>query len=175
MIIGLAGYARSGKDTVANILVNDFGFERVAFADPIRDLLFELNPLVNGVRLQDMVTEYGWEITKSQIEVRRLLQNLGVGARKTFGSNFWVDQAMRRIKSPNVVITDVRFKNEADWLRMNYAELWRVRRNGVTAVNNHVSEHDLDDYPVDYVVDNEGSIEDLSTLIHERCQNLILK
>jgi dephospho-CoA kinase len=40
MIIGLTGYAQSGKDTVANILVENYGYQRVAFADPIRALLY---------------------------------------------------------------------------------------------------------------------------------------
>ena len=46
MIIGLTGYARSGKDTVAQILVDKFGFTRVAFADPIRDFCYQVNPIV---------------------------------------------------------------------------------------------------------------------------------
>jgi dephospho-CoA kinase len=61
MIIGLTGYARTGKDTVASVLVKDFGFERIAFADPIRELLYELNPKVNGIYLREMVEEHGWE------------------------------------------------------------------------------------------------------------------
>jgi hypothetical protein len=159
MIIGLTGYARVGKDTVANILVKDFGFTRIAFADPIRDLLFEMNPLVNGVRVQDMVKE-----------VRRLLQNLGVGARNLFGPTFWVDQAMRKIYDPdkNFVITDVRFINEADWLRVNGGYIWRVKRDGVVAINTHVSEHEMANYPEDLTLINEGSIDQLSDLITEQ-------
>ena len=42
VIIGLSGYAQSGKDTVANILVQHYGYKRVAFADKIRECLFAL-------------------------------------------------------------------------------------------------------------------------------------
>lgn len=45
-IIGLSGYARSGKDEAANILVNEYGFTRVAFADKLREVLYALNPVV---------------------------------------------------------------------------------------------------------------------------------
>jgi len=176
MILGLTGYARTGKDTVAEILIKDYGFERIAFADPIRNLLFELNPLVNGVRLQDMVNEYGWEITKSQIEVRRLLQNLGVGARNVFGENFWINQALLKVNlSKDYVVTDVRFKNEIAAIRKLPSRIWRIQRSGVVAVNNHISEHDLDDVEVDYTLLNEGPIEYLSTLVEEQMQVLRVK
>ena len=46
MIIGLTGYAQSGKDTVAQVLVDNYGFNRVSFADPIRKLLYETNPML---------------------------------------------------------------------------------------------------------------------------------
>ena len=49
MIIGLSGYARSGKDAVAQVLVSEFGFKRVAFADPIRDLLYEMDPKIDEI------------------------------------------------------------------------------------------------------------------------------
>jgi dephospho-CoA kinase len=44
MIIGISGYARSGKDTVANYLVEHHEFTRMAFADAMREALLRLNP-----------------------------------------------------------------------------------------------------------------------------------
>ena len=74
MIIGLTGYARSGKDTVANYLVEHHGYTRVAFADAIRDALYELNPYIaNNLRVAEVVDDYGWDIAKTNPEVRRLL------------------------------------------------------------------------------------------------------
>jgi dephospho-CoA kinase len=78
VIIGLSGYARSGKDTVAELLVLNYGFKRMAFADGIREALSALNPILHdGMRLNEVVKEYGWELAKSKDEVRRLLQVLG--------------------------------------------------------------------------------------------------
>ena len=49
MIVGLSGYAQSGKSTIAKIMVEDFGYEQVAFADGIRRAVFALNPVIpNG-------------------------------------------------------------------------------------------------------------------------------
>ena len=56
MIIGLAGKAGSGKDEVAKILIDLYGYKRIAFADAIRDALYELNPLVaDRLRVTDFV------------------------------------------------------------------------------------------------------------------------
>ena len=65
MIIGLTGYAQSGKDSVADILVKNYGYTRIAFADPIRKLLYETNPAVKDgdYRLQ------GVELPESKIQI----------------------------------------------------------------------------------------------------------
>jgi hypothetical protein len=176
MIIGLTGYARSGKDTVAKILVDNYGFTRVAFADKIRELLHEVNPVVGTIRLNDIVDEYGWDIAKQKPEVRDLLQNLGVGARKLFGDKFWVHQAMGSIAEahPNIVVTDVRFTNEADTLKINGAQLWRVKRPGIEAINGHISESELDNYKVDKILHNGGTLEDLVDTVKKRMVGLLV-
>jgi hypothetical protein len=176
MIIGLAGYAQSGKDTVAKILIENFGFERVAFADPIRNMLMEINPFVeDDMRVADLVNDYGWDIAKAKPEVRRLLQDLGVGARKVFGEDFWVKQALGSHKPwDNVVVTDVRFTNEADYIKgFPEAQLWRIKRIGVGAVNGHVSERDMDGYNVDQIFANNGTLGDLEALIKTRMMSLV--
>jgi hypothetical protein len=178
MIIGLTGYAQSGKDTVAKVLIENFGFERVAFADPIRKLLYEMNPAVKDgdYRIQGVVDGYGWDVAKTAFpEVRRLLQDLGVGARKVFGEDFWVKQALNsHSPSDNVVVTDVRFTNEADYIKgFPEAQLWRIKRIGVGAVNGHVSERDMDGHAVDQIFANNGSIGDLEALIKARMLALV--
>ena len=52
VVIGLSGYASSGKDTVAQFLIEEHGFEKIAFADPIRNMLLAMNPIVHGVQLK---------------------------------------------------------------------------------------------------------------------------
>jgi hypothetical protein len=178
MIIGLSGYAQSGKDTVANILVEKYGYKRIAFADPIRNLLYEMDPLVpkgygTGIinyRLQDLVDSYGWDKVKVDYpEVRRLLQDLGVGARNVFGDTFWIYQALSDVAPQDkVVVSDVRFENEAEWIQNFKGQIWRVKRIDTKAVNDHVSESDLDGYPVDQIFLNNGTIKDLEALIEAR-------
>jgi len=174
MIIGLTGYARSGKDSVAKVLVEQYEFTRVAFADPIRDLLLELDPILDkGNRLSSLVTEYGWEIAKSQSEVRRLLQTLGVGARSIIDQEIWVIKALRSMSdNKNYVVTDVRFKNEMVVLKLSAAQIWRVERPGVGAINSHVSESEMLTFEVDQTFINDGSLEDLEAMIKARMSGL---
>ena len=168
MIIGLSGYARSGKDEVANILVKNFGFKRVAFADPIRSFLSCVNPiLANGKRVNEMVREFGWGITKAQDETRRLLQEVGVIGREMFGEDIWVKTAFKDINlyTENVVVSDVRFKNEANFVMQDQGRLWRVIREGVGPVNNHISETDLDGAYFNAYIPNNGTLEELEAYV----------
>src|SRR4051794_16838163 len=81
-LVGLTGYARSGKDTAAQVLINK-GFNRVAFADPMKNMLYALNPIVvecSELRLREIVDRDGWEGAKRLSEVRELLQRVGTDA-----------------------------------------------------------------------------------------------
>lgn len=174
LLIGLTGYARSGKDTVAQRLCAKNGFKQFAFADPIREALFKLNPIVNGgVRLQDIMKTYSWDDAKDEYpEIRHLLQRLGAEVgREMFGPNFWVRQIEHRIKHSNaerVVISDVRYPNEAQMIKDNGGQIWRVRRTGFYPINNHGSESAMDKWKADQEFANTGSIADLHALIQTR-------
>jgi hypothetical protein len=170
MIIGLTGYAQSGKDTVAKILVDNYGYTRIAFADKIREFLYETAP--DYIKL--LVDEVGWEKAKKNQVVRELLQTTGVGARNVFGEEFWISQAFSgRRDVDNVVVTDVRFTNEADYIKWYPgSQLWRIKRSGVGAVNSHASETQLDGYPVDQIFVNNGTIADLEALVLRRLVGL---
>ncbi len=170
MIIGLSGYARSGKDTVAGMLIGLYGYENKSFAGPIKDALLALNPILeDGHRLNEVVQSVGWEKAKARSEVRRLLQVFGTEVgRKMFGEGFWVNLAFANVgSSMKVVFTDVRFPNEADFIKEFYGEVWRIERPGVHAVNNHPSESAMDGYTFDRVIRNDGDLEALKAKIAE--------
>jgi len=177
MIIGLTGYAQSGKDTLAGMLIGLHKYENRAFADPIRKLLYDMNPIVKGedYTVQGVVDGYGWDFAKTAFpEVRSLLQTLGVGARKLFGDDFWVSQGLSGLTpGDRVVITDVRFPNEADAIKDLGGQIWRVKRLGVGAVNSHVSETAMDGYKVDQIFINNGSVDDLMALLQARMRQFV--
>ena len=174
MIIGLSGYANAGKDSVAQILVEKFGYKRMAFADAIRDILYTLDPLTNnGLHVKAVVDDYGWDIAKQDIEIRRLLQVLGTEVgRNVFGDDVWVDVLISKLEPMDkVVITDVRFQNEAREIHNLAGVLWRINRDGVSAVNEHISETQMDQYLFDEIVDNDGSLDDLENTIIDLIEN----
>jgi hypothetical protein len=177
MIIGLTGYAQSGKDTVANVLVERYGFTRVAFADKIRELLYEANPMYDSIVGEPLfvkakVDRDGWEEAKKSPHIRRLLQTTGVAARKLFGEDFWVKQALKDITPEgNYVIADVRFENEADEIKFTGGQIWRIKRLGVAPVNGHISETQMDGYKVDQIFVNNSTVDDLEVLIKTRMSN----
>lgn len=175
MIIGLTGYARSGKDTVANALVTKHGYTRAAFADKIRNMLLHVNPIMyNGKTLNEWVSEFGWEVTKAQAETRRYMQDLGVSARKHIHPDVWVGALFEELDPhKNYVISDVRFQNEADAIKDLGGEIWRIRRQGVGPINDHISEIEMDTYEADYEVLNYGPIEHLNTIVSDRIAKLL--
>jgi hypothetical protein len=168
MIIGVAGYARAGKDTIADYLVEKHGFVKMSFAEPIKEALLKLNPSIQVmpnlyVPLAYAVRTWGWDLLKDiSADVRPLLQRMGTEvAREMFGQNFWVDFAMSKaLAQDKVVISDVRYINEANAIR-SHGIVWRVERNGVGPANDHPSEHDLDSYSFDSVLTNNSSVEEL--------------
>lgn len=164
MIIGISGYARSGKNATAGMLVGLHGYEARAFAEPIKTALLTLNPILeSGFRLNELVKDYGWEVAKSKLEVRRLLQVFGTEiGRNMFGQDFWVDQAIKGLNSTDkIVFADCRFPNEADKIKQLGGDVWRITRPGVEAINSHPSEHALDSWAFDRVITNDGDLQDL--------------
>lgn len=180
MIIALSGYAQSGKDSAARTLIEDFNFHRYAFADRLREVLYALNPQVYAgdegfnfggcIPLQELVDMEGWDVAKTEYtDVRRLLRAMGTEAgRKILGEDVWVNATFNLIvtDSAPVVITDCRFPNEAQRVKDHGGYVVRIRRNGVGPANDHPSETSLDDWPFDFSLNNNGTIEDLSKAVH---------
>lgn len=175
MLIGLSGYAGSGKDTVGARLVNKYDFERRAWADKLREVLYNLNPYVSShKRVQDLVPvgcfdSESWGQAKEWKEVRELLQRLGTEAgRDTLWPDIWVDATMRSMDvDTSYVITDCRFPNEAAAIVASGGYLVRVNRPGFGPINGHSSETSLDYYTFDFVLDNEGTVEDLEDMVDD--------
>jgi hypothetical protein len=189
-IIGLSGYARSGKDTAAAVLVEEFGFTRVAFADKLREVLYALDPIItadiehHGMfglhnspdsvygRLANVIDQFGWNGYKESPwsdEIRRLLQRLGTEAgRQTLWDSIWVDAALTgHDDDAKLVVTDVRFPNEAQAISEKDGQLWRVERTGVGPANSHASETSLDNWLFHRHLNNTGTLEEFRQLVRE--------
>lgn len=147
--IALAGPAGVGKDTVAQVLVEQHGYVRVAFADALKDVLEHANPLIGNNRLCDFVYGLGWDAAKRNPEVRRLLQEFGMAMRAQ-DENIWVQLLDRRVSKIDadtpVVVTDMRLPSELDWAKRVGMMTFFLERDGVNTGEGwrgHVSENSL--------------------------------
>jgi hypothetical protein len=157
MLIGIAGKAFSGKDTVANWLCARYGFEVMRIVDPLKkmaaELFFMSDDQLNGADKEVVDSRYGFT-------PRYLLQYLGTDVFKKLYKNVWVDHLVARYTdaaSPNIAVPDVRFPEEVEEIRkLTGSSLWKVKRSDHTGasggIESHASEQDLPDELFDVVI-----------------------
>lgn len=168
MIIGLNGLKGAGKDTVADYLVDQYGFHKWSFADSLKDSvcgLFgitraELEEMKNDSGCTVQLCAFNASVGIATFTMREFLQRYGTEAhRNVFGSDFWIKQ-YPGFRIP-VVIPDARFENELDMLRMHNAINVRIVRDTVNDGDTHESEALPAAHLIDYLIDNCGTIEEL--------------
>jgi len=178
IIIGLCGRAGAGKDTAAKVLVDKFGFSAYSLAAEIKSCLIDLDPFVpidnRPVRLSELLLDSSLEsLKRSYPEVRRLLQVLGAEVVRARVESFWVDRVEDRLlvdRPKRVVITDIRFMNEVEWVRYLGGMIFCVKRDGALdqhAGVKHSSELGLGDELIDRFINNSGDFNDLICIIDD--------
>lgn len=198
MIIGLHGKAGSGKDTACEFLIEflwDQGIyaRRDAFADRLKlsaakalgympDSTEEAVKICNDLKTKHIVIvenffdeeELTFSLTGEHLSGREYLQNYGTEAhRDVFDRDFWVDAVLSKYDAQNeiLIVTDVRFPNEAEAIRLAGGEVWQILRPGNVdlAAEGHSSEQPLPVELVDKVIHNDGS---LSLLENKLCLSM---
>lgn len=169
-IIGITGKAKSGKD---EMVVQYFKrpdhplAQKYAFADELKHsaAAFFGEPIGKFYENKDDISEQ-WGIS-----YREMLQKLGTDfARNMIHEDFWVQMLDTKIKGiPSAIqlvfITDVRFDNEAEWIRYNGGAVIEIIREGHTLLERTEAEHSSEDgisqLLVDYRMLNDSGVEDL--------------
>lgn len=171
-LIGLTGPKGSGKSTVAKIL-NAYGFKTLAFADPIKQSLSALFGLtsacLDGSLKETPLNDFGG------VTPRYLMQTLGTEwGRNLVDKDIWVQMAKQRLKFAKdariepIVFTDVRFDNEADWIRSEGGVIWHIFRRTNGPQDIHESEAGLAvNLTRDVVINNNDSLEELEETVAE--------
>lgn len=162
-IIGICGKKFHGKDTIADYLIQRYGFTKVSLADPLKKGVQEIFGLTDNQlwgNSKEEVDPY-WGISP-----REILQVVGTECfRKTFGENFphigenfWTMALERKIERlikngiENIVIADIRFPNERDLIKKYNGVLFRVDRE-ILSDDHHVSE--CMDLQPDFIIKNK--------------------
>lgn len=176
-LIGLTGKAGSGKDTFAGMLNKHVKFEPYSFAGPLKDACCGL---------------FGW--TRHQIDhdrdfkeavdprwgfsPRRAMQLMGTEyGRQMLRDDIWIHMAKIRLNETGkagLLVTDVRFENEATWIREEGGLLIHIERPDLPAVAAHASEAGVKWEPDDVVITNSGSLDALQVVAQNLAHNLRL-
>ncbi|MDD3759156.1 MAG: hypothetical protein PHN76_13500 [Advenella sp.] len=187
IVIGLAGRARAGKNTVAEILQSiDSGFCQCAFADALRvevidafrvssdlfnnDDLKERKDLAlaivrcDDVEFIDRMTALGHNLIAPRTP-REIMQLWGTEYRRNQDSYYWIDRLSafihEQIKSGarKFVVTDVRFEDEAQFIKQMNGSVWLIQRNqSDSKPAGHKSEHIQDISCIDKIITNNRDL-----------------
>ncbi len=168
-IIGLTGPAGCGKTTVAGMIE---GAAVIQLADPLYAALALMLGVDEAILRHRAAKEK--PLPGLDRSPRQLLQTLGTDWGRAFvGSDVWLRQAGRRIDAlhaagaATVIVADVRFENEAEWIRHRGGQVWRVEREPATAAAPHASEAGIPYGLIDRTIDNTGSAEETRLRVAE--------
>ena len=170
IIIGLCGAAGAGKGTAAEAL-GGCGLLELAFADAIYTAVAN----ITGYSVLDLKDRTFKEVPIPWLggkSPRHLLQTLGTEwGRNMIADDIWVRATMRHIDNlrgvltTGVVISDVRFDNEAVAIRSRGGVVWEIRRTSSSCLDGqaskHASERGVDPALVDAVIVNDSTAESL--------------
>lgn len=164
-LIGISGLARSGKDTFANLLVEESRntYQIVHFADKLKEITAALLSLdINEVLSDSFKTTYfpEWSMTG-----REILQKIGTDCfRNNFDQNVWVKSAFSSLRTKQYghqfIFPDVRFKNEFDIIKEKGGLCIKIERD-LPNSDSHVSENEWQSLDFDIIVYNSSDMENL--------------
>lgn len=175
MIIGLVGRKGSGKTTVAQYLTTK-GYTEIVFAEPVK-------------RITSILFGFDYEVLKGDTPEKRILRNslrdpiwgktavesmqyVGTDLmRNNFDKDVWIKIAERKVRSliekvENVVISDVRFENEIEFIRQMGGHIWVLYENDEDlhistddGPRGHISENSFQNSicPEDIMIQNDKS------------------
>lgn len=183
-LIGLAGAAGCGKDTVAQFLCDTHEFRQIALAEPIRKGI----EVMFGIPYECLIDRALKEQPLDQLcgkSPRQAMQTLGTEwGRYHLCLDIWLKVAQReidyqrKIAAANnlylngIVISDIRFEGEAKWLRDQGGIIWHIERpnNPYATFTRHLSEVPILPLQNEPVILNDDDIDQL----HEQIEILMI-
>ena len=173
IIIGITGKKGHGKNALANsilenLMYNGESFLTLSFMEPLKKALMELYDWderhVDGY-LKEEIDPY-WETTP-----REALQTIGSDLFRTIDKEFWTKRLYLEIEHKlsngffNLIVTDVRYLNEASFLKTTYKMCKIVKvvneRIEPDRFSAHISESEVNEISPDVTIYNSGSLNDL--------------
>jgi hypothetical protein len=198
MIIGLLGFISSGKGTAGEILT-EISFTPLSFAGSLKDSVSAIfgwpRNLLEGDTeesrdFRETVDLFWSKKFGKEVTPRYILQIFGTEVcRNNLLDNIWVDSLERKIyEHNNVVITDVRFDNEIDFIKSLGGVLIQIDRKETRpdwfhSIADLKKLEELQIHPseyvwygndkIDYIIDNDSDLIDLEWKIYDIIDNCI--
>lgn len=185
-VILLSGWKRSGKGTVAEYLEERYGYQHLSIAEPLKDLVAKKYgvprdwlddqskkeqplywlPIRSADATSRAINAIFFSSSGGNIHwTPRALCILEGSIARTVNPYHWVDELVEGIKDNpdrNYVISDVRYRSEVEYLKVQLKNCRVVRISREDTVDTlDASERDLDDYPFDLTMENKGTREEL--------------
>lgn len=205
MIIGVCGFQSSGKDTVAEYLVKEYGFKRLSFASAIKDMLSILfdwsRDKLEGLTKEDREWREQIDPIWSKLldmpflSPRYAMQYFATDLfRNHFHPDIWlkiVENKLEKYKYEHIVISDCRFINEINMIIQKGGKIIQVHRNMPDWVyryeqtnnleeieelkNLHISEYEWIKSHKDYIIKNDSSIKELTICVDDFLSEVLYK
>lgn len=183
-IIGLVGKKQSGKDTLAEYLVEEYGYVRYAFADPIKEacqVIFGFTDEQCWGGEKEIMDTY-WKVTPRKIfqvfgtelfqyELPKYATELSDIGRSFWVYRFarWYEQQLEKNPQVKIVITDVRFLFEAELIKRLGGMIVNITRTNQLNTDTHASEMEMETIAHDFQILNDSTIQNL----HQQADALI--
>jgi hypothetical protein len=177
LIILISGHAGSGKDTLADLFLPT-GFKKYAMADSVKSFSSERHgfPFSLTQTQEGKATFVKSTFTNKEVTVRQLLIDDSLEMKITSRDPaFWARKVAKKLSEEQpeyVIISDWRYVEELNHLKTIFPDATlkkiRVVRNGVI-ISSDPSEHDLDNFSFDHVVQNNGSVD----ILKAECFNIL--
>lgn len=161
-LIAITGPIGAGKTTVAECLVNYYGFTSVKFAQPLKDMLRALG--LTEKELEGDSKEQPCSLLGGKTP-RWAMQSLGTEwGRDLIDPNLWVNAWINYAKQYNkVVVDDARFPNEYGLIREHQGQIWRVNRENRPECATSMHESERHKIVPNKIIENNSTIIQLRT------------
>ena len=169
MIIYIVGLSGSGKSTVGEYIRDKWGFQEIVIGDELKKFTFRMMKLF-GVVDENMSIECLYDVNVKD-KYRKYVREIGGICREMWGEDFWCEKAERDDLDfeKDIVISDVHYENEIEYFSgsdtMGRLVLRIVRNCEKNSKHDHESEKQ--NIKADYVIVNDGSIENLYKKVEE--------
>jgi len=183
MIIGVLGNKNTGKDTVSDYLVERYNFIKKPLADPLKkacqDIFLLSNDQLYDDKLKELPDERWSNISPRQIfqfvgtdlfrnQINQLIPNVGDNI-FLYHFQLWFEEEKKTNHNLCVVISDVRFQNEVNFIKRLGGYIVKLKRQ-TNLIDSHISETEINNINnFDYLIENNGTV----TTLYEKIDNCL--